>query len=733
MKWNWFAALPARADLALALLLFVTVAVLVVPLGPHVLDALIVISVAMGLLLLLIATRVRNQIELLTFPALLLVSTLYRLALNVASTKMVLIEGQAGAVIETVGHTVVGGNLLAGVCVFLIVALVQFMVVAKGAERVAEVAARFSLDAMPGKQMSIDAEQRAGTLSPEEARRRRDALDVESRLFGSMDGAMKFVKGDAIAGLVIALVNVFGGLASGVLYRGMSMTDALHHYTTLSIGDALVSQIPSLLVAIAAGLVITRVTSPASESRSLATHIAADLRRHPAVLLQVGAACLVLGAVPSMPTLVMVPIGVALMLGAAWIRRGDRRMARLAPALSDTPMPSFARSGSKHVPALVLREADAFDGGLVLQIAPPLLDALDAVRLDANIEAARERLRAAGHIGFPGLRIVRGAGSDAQARDIAVSVHGVAWCRFAWPEGGLRLLAFEPMRKPTNGMPGYERAAAGAVVEAVSIEALSLEAVLAGVVECACRQQAHRLVTMELVHDLMLLIRRDRPKLVEELAPSIPLPRLTELVAILVAEGLPLKRLPAVLDALLLLLPLESPIDEVAERLLVSLAPLRCGELAQGTLRVVALDDDAADALDPASVALSGAGTHAFAAVRSRLEALAESAPGSHTINLLCRPGVRAKFALLARDIDPRFRVFAHDGVPATAMIDVLETIEIASASHRTDLSDRRLDRTGTDQSGGVDPASAVVDIGGRLAGRRRTNERVARLAGRTR
>ena len=600
------------------------------------------------------------------------------------------------------------------------------MVVAKGAERVAEVAARFSLDAMPGKQMSIDAELRAGTLSPEDARRRRDALDVESRLFGSMDGAMKFVKGDAIAGLVIALVNVFGGLAAGVLYRGMSVTQALHHYTTLSIGDALVSQIPSLLVAIAAGLVITRVTSPASESRSLATHIAADLRRHPAVLLQVGAACVVLGAVPSMPAMVMVPIGGALMLGAAWIRRGDRRAAHHVPVLSDTPMPSFARSGSKHVPALVLREADAFDSGLVLLLAPPLLDSLDAARLEACVEAARERLRAAGHIGFPGLRIVRAPSSDAQARDIAVSVHGVAWCRFAWPDGGLSLRAFEPMRRPVDGMPGYERAEAGAVVEA-----LSIEAVLAGVVECACRQQAHRLVTMELVHDLMLLIRRDRPKLVEELAPSIPLPRLAELVAILVAEGLPLKRLPAVLDALLLLLPLESPIDEVAERLLVSLASLRCGELAHGTLRVVALDDDAADALEPARGTLPGDGTRGFSALRSRLEALAQNAPVSDTINLLCRPGVRARLALLARDIDPRFRVFAHDGVPATALIEVLETIEIAPGAHRAELSDRRFDWARTDPDGGVDPAHEVVDFGERLAGRRRASERGARLAGR--
>ena len=261
---------------------------------------------------------------------------------------------------------------------------------------------------------------------------------------------------------------------------------------------------------------------------------------------------------------------------------------------------------------------------------------------------------------------------------------------------------------------------------------MSLEAVLAGVVECACRQQAHRLVTMELVHDLMLLIRRDRPKLVEEIAPNIPLPRLTELVAILVAEGLPLKRLPAVLDALLLLLPLESPIDEAAERLLVSLAPLRCGELKHGTLRVVALGDDAADALQPTQAALPGDGTRAFAALRSRLEALAEKAPVSETISLLCRPGVRGKLAVLARDIDPRFRVFAYDGVPATAMIDVLDTIEIGSGSHAAQRSNRWLEGAATDLAGGVDAATDVVDFGERLAGRRRGNERGPRRAGRT-
>lgn len=666
---RWMTSLPARADLALALVLFAVVTVLVVPLSPRVLDVLIVISFVMALVLVLIATRVSSALELLTFPALLLVSTLYRLAINVASTKLVLVEGQAGAVIESVGKVVVGGNLLAGVCVFLIVALVQFMVVAKGAERVAEVAARFSLDAMPGKQMSIDADLRSGSMTPDEARRRRDALDVESRLFGSMDGAMKFVKGDAIAGLVIAFVNVFGGLASGVLYKGMSLGEAMHRYTVLSIGDALVSQVPSLLVAIAAGLVITRVSSPENDARSLASHIVGDLRRHPIVLAQVGAACIALSAVPVMPTLVLLPIGAVLVATAFWIRSTARRESDRPVARADTPMPAFARTGDKTDPPLFSGDDVSFEDGLVIVLDTALADALDAARIGEAVTSARSRLRAAGHSAFPGLRIAR---SGVDGRGVEIRLQGIRWCRFDWPEQGASPRGFHPMRPVRDGLAGYEALAGGG-------RSADLEAVLGDLVEAACRQCPHRLLSLEMVHDLMLAVRRDRPKLVEEIAPNIPLPRLTELIAALMAEGLTVRHVPAILDALLPMLPMEGTVDEILERLLVRLAPLRCADLAGAPLAVVALDEGACTALVPSLAGQRGEDER-FSELRRQLVDLSERARPDQRLDLLCRPGVRAVLSALVREIDPRFRVFGFDGVPASVVVETVRTIQVDQA-----------------------------------------------------
>jgi type III secretion protein V len=675
MNTKWFSDLPNRADYALALILFAIVAVLVVPLAPRLLDMLVVISLAMGLGLLLVATRLRSQIELLTFPALLLVSTLYRLSLNVASTKMILLEGQAGGVIEAVGRVIVGGNLLAGICVFLIVALVQFIVVAKGAERVAEVAARFSLDAMPGKQMSIDAELRAGTMTAEQGQLRRQSLDIESRLFGSMDGAMKFVKGDAIVGLVIAFVNIFGGLASGVFYKGMGLSQALHHYTTLSIGDALVSQVPSLLVAVAAGLVITRVTSLGSGTTSLAGQIAGDLRGHPVVLVQVGVACMALGLVPSLPAAVLLPFGCLLTGLGLWMRRTSRPKPAPQQDPWSTPMPAFARTGAKDIPLLLTRHDEAFDAGLLLRLTPDVMALLDAVKLDRALRDARDRLQTAGHIGFPGMRLAmaRADADSVTARNIAVSIQGVPWCSFEWPTQGLNAASFNPLRPPHNGLPGYRRVAPGDTGLPPA-----LEQVIAGVIECACRQQAHGLVSMELLHNLMLVIRRDRPKLVEELAPNIPLPRLAEIVSALVAEGLTLKCLPGILDALLTMLPLDKSIPEAVEQLLVKLAPMRCAEPAGGVLRVALVGESAAQALSPRGRHGFASQSRGFVELREQLQALAQQSDERARIDLLCNSDIRMTLSTLARGIDPRFRVFGHDGVADNTTVEVLSTIEVA-------------------------------------------------------
>ncbi len=234
--------------------------VLIIPLPTFLLDILITINISLSFLVLLVTLHVRRALEISAFPSLLLFVTLFRLALNVASTRLILMNANAGAVIASFGNFVVGGNVVVGMVIFIILTLIQFIVITKGATRVSEVAARFTLDAMPGKQMSIDADLNSGLITEDEARSRRDEIAREAEFYGSMDGASKFVSGDAIAGIVITLVNIAGGMIIGVLMQGMNISDALSTYTILTVGDGLVSQIPSLINATSAALLITKAS-----------------------------------------------------------------------------------------------------------------------------------------------------------------------------------------------------------------------------------------------------------------------------------------------------------------------------------------------------------------------------------------------------------------------------------------------------------------------------------------
>ncbi|MFS2020997.1 FHIPEP family type III secretion protein, partial [Massilia sp. CT11-108] len=264
-------------EVSIAVLIVAVIALMILPLPTVVIDGLLALNITISVLLLMVTLYIPNATSLYSFPSLLLFTTLFRLSLNIASTKSILLHAEAGHIIESFGELVVGGNLVVGLVVFLIIAIVQFIVIAKGSERVAEVGARFTLDAMPGKQMSIDADVRAGNLTAEEAQRRRTMLSIESQLHGGMDGAMKFVKGDAIAGLVITMVNILAGIVIGVTYHSMSAAEAADRFAVLSVGDAMVSQIPSLLISVAAGVLITRVSDEHSKPRSLGTEIVKQL------------------------------------------------------------------------------------------------------------------------------------------------------------------------------------------------------------------------------------------------------------------------------------------------------------------------------------------------------------------------------------------------------------------------------------------------------------------------
>ena len=248
------------SEVLMALFVIALILILLIEVPNWVINFSISLNIALGVVLLMFSLFVQKPLELASFPSIILIGTMFRLVLSIASTRLILAKGDAGEVIHAFGTFVTGGNMVVGGVIFLIITVVQFMVITKGAERIAEVSARFALDAMPGKQMTIDADFNQGLISPEEAVKRREDLQRESSLFGSMDGAMKFVKGDTIAGIIIAVINIVGGLIIGVLMNQMPLADAVSKYTILTIGDGLASQVPSLLMAISSGIVMTRST-----------------------------------------------------------------------------------------------------------------------------------------------------------------------------------------------------------------------------------------------------------------------------------------------------------------------------------------------------------------------------------------------------------------------------------------------------------------------------------------
>lgn len=297
---NLNSVLTRFSDLLLVACIVLIVGLMIVPLPTFLLDVFITANITIAITILMVALYVSNGAQLASYPTILLLTTLYRLALEISSTRLILLQANAGEVIRAFGEFVVGGNFVVGAVIFLIITLVQFLVITKGSERVAEVAARFTLDAMPGKQMSIDADLRAGSIDFKVARKRRQLLAKESQFYGAMDGAMKFVKGDAIAGIIITVINIVGGLIIGVAMNGMPASEAIQTYSILTIGDGLVSQIPALLISISAGMVVTRVASE-DENTNLGSDIAGQILAQPKAIGIAAVILLILGMVPGMP------------------------------------------------------------------------------------------------------------------------------------------------------------------------------------------------------------------------------------------------------------------------------------------------------------------------------------------------------------------------------------------------------------------------------------------------
>ncbi|WP_460107309.1 flagellar biosynthesis protein FlhA [Pseudomonas sp. H1_F01] len=388
--------LSEGSDLLLAVAVIGILLVLFTPIPTWLLDLLLLTNFAVALMVLLVTFDIDKPLSFSTFPSLLLMTTLFRLALNISATRLILTDGDAGLVIAAVGTHVVGGNYVIGFVIFLILVVVQYVVVTSGAQRVAEVAARFTLDSLPGKQMSIDADLNMGIIDQEEAKRRRSQLERESNFYGAMDGASKFVKGDAIAGIVIIAINIIGGLSVGILQKGQSWGDALHHYTLLTVGDGIVTQIPSLIIAVAAGIIITRAATDARLGPELGRQVSA----YPKTLVVVALVTLFLATMPGLPLIPLMVLFCAF-AAAAWFSYRKLRGKTNADEDSQQDLLSGQDSDSNDVYALM--NTDAFELRLSADLAAHVLAATSTLSL--RIENLRKQFAKDYGFALPSLNV----------------------------------------------------------------------------------------------------------------------------------------------------------------------------------------------------------------------------------------------------------------------------------------------------------------------------------------
>ena len=548
-----------HGDLLLAGLLVLVVVLFVLPLPTPLLDLLIATNLSASLVLLIVAMYVPSATSLSTFPSLLLFTTLFRLALNIASTKLILLHANAGHIIDTFGKLIVGNNVVVGGVVFLIIAIVQFIVIAKGSERVAEVAARFALDAMPGKQMSIDADVRAGALSSAEAQRRRRLLEQESALHGAMDGAMKFVKGDAVASIIVALVNIFAGLAVGTLMHDMSVGDALHRYAILTVGDGMVSQIPSLLVSIAAGVVITRVDTGGAGDSQLAGQIGRQVLAHPRALVIAGLAVASFLLVPGFPKWVFGLLSIGIVATGLWARRA--REWRRTPAWI-----SHREAGDADA-------AQAIAAPFVVRLSFELRGGIDRHALDQRLVEARDAVEAELGPVFPRLRVEPGPAVAAFGYELLVEDVPVS-------KGQLRpgWLLLDPAAAAVLP-PGVEVAepfgpfARVAWVRAATTDApaWSCAEVLGRHVDQAVRRHVPRMIGLQEVQRLLRAVQADAPELAAEASRAVPAQRIAEVLRRLLQEGVPIRNLHAIFESLALWGPTETDAIALTELVRIDL------------------------------------------------------------------------------------------------------------------------------------------------------------------
>ena len=540
-------------QLAGPLFIVMILAMMVMPLPPFALDVLFTFNIALSIIVLLASLYTQKALDFAAFPTILLVSTLLRLSLNVASTRIVLLEGHtgpdaAGKVIESFGHFLVGGNYTVGIVVFVILVVINFVVITKGAGRIAEVSARFTLDAMPGKQMAIDADLNAGLIGEDEARKRRSEVAQEADFYGSMDGASKFVRGDAVAGILILVINILGGLAVGVFQHDLSFADAAKNYTLLAIGDGLVAQIPALIISIAAGIIVSRVSTEQDISSQLLSHIFSNSQ----VLYVTGGILGLMGMTPGMPHFVFILLAAGLIF-IAWRTSQKKSEEKSREQVVAPSMPEPVDASWADVEPV---DTLGLEVGYRLI---PLVDTSSEAELVKRIKGIRKKF--AREIGFLAPAVHIRDNLEIHPNSYRITLKGVEIASGDVQVG--QLMAIDPgnvsgsmpgavTREPAFGLPaiwidnglreqaqsmGYTVVDAGTVIATHLNHVVSLHAA-----ELLGRQE---------VQQLLDHLSKDSPKLVEDLVPKLlPLSTLQKILQNLLSEGVHIRDMRTIVEVL---------------------------------------------------------------------------------------------------------------------------------------------------------------------------------------
>ncbi|WP_058088797.1 flagellar biosynthesis protein FlhA [Aquabacterium parvum] len=676
-----------RFQMMVAPLIVVTVLVLMVlPLPPLVLDIFFTFNIAMSLMVMMVAATMLRPLDFAAFPAVLLLTTLLRLSLNVASTRVVLLEGHtgtgaAGAVIESFGHFLIGGNFAVGIIVFAILVVINFTVITKGSERIAEVAARFTLDAMPGKQMAIDADLGAGLIDEAEARKRRREVGEEAEFHGSMDGASKFVRGDAVAGILILFINIIGGFIIGMVQHGLSAGQAAESYILLAIGDALVAQIPALLISVAAAMVVSRV----GKDQDVGTQITTQMLENPKVIGVAAGIIGLLGVIPGMPSLIFLPMAGGLGY-ASWRIHVKKEAERQAPPAPEKPQSAPNPNGEASWEDL--QPVDT----LGLEVGYRLIQLVDKERggdLLNRIKGVRRKF--AQEVGFlpPSVHIkdnlelkpsfyritLRGAvvGEGEVFPNMLMAINPghvtnpIAGTQAVDPAFGLPAVWVEERQRDVAQMAGYT------VVDPSTVVATHLSHLM----QLHAAKLLGRVETQQLIEHVTKLA----PKLIEDVVPKmVGIATLQKVLQLLLEEGVHIRDMGSIIETMAehcAVAPnLVNDPSELARRIRVGLAPAIVQQI-YGPVReldVIAIEPDLERLLTQALTAANGPMLDPGVAdhlTRQAAEATQRQENMGHPACLLVPDAIRPSVARLLKRAAPRLKVLGHSEIPETHSIRI--------------------------------------------------------------